>query len=798
MFSEFVMSCKGFEVRTLRPEGYGIYIDQNVAKLLLRDNEKDMTVLLYPEVTFRQQELGYFDLCQVVEEVARQTPLAYVMTRAVKSSKEGKKLLLSKCTQEISIESLLAEVENQLAKRIPGYKTRLGQRRLAELVLERAGRGGLVIARLSTGYGKTTLFGFLARVMSSHGLGGYGLLVSPLRALMRNLYNKSNNLKLKIAYIDSTMSSSERANVLEKMSRGLLDIIAVTPERFLDESFRRAVETNPPSFIAIDEAHVAVEWSLSFRPSYLYLLNYLSQAKTKRLRGVPIVAVSATLARAHAEFLANWLGFSKLYRVSFDDVEKKVNAVFLEGDPLREGLEISVLTVPEDEKRLEVLKVKVEELIAWSRSRRESSIGVIYVNFVERPPAPWLGAKTIAEFLSKSLEVPVVIYHGKMRKKKRKEVEDLIFSSGDNKNLIVVATKAFGMGVDIPHIRWTIHYIPSDSLEDLYQEVGRAGRDGRGARSLIFYNPLDFEIKRKLVVNELFSVLIPLKVYNTAVELAKTGIWKEAVPIPLELTGSRVKTFRVLEKLRESNLIDFTISKARSEGSTETLKFSRCVKGWHSLYPLRVESLNFRVEVGSCESWTSITSNAIALVSIKGEAEKLSAPTLDLLLAVYTEAAWKLSKLSDLQRAIEKALSCENTCFNEVLREYFNRKDLGFIAECRRLLQNRVEIVEVERFEEIANLVKDLMLCLSWRGVTLVSKKRSLVIPLLVALREKLRIEEQPRLISFSRLLKTSQNEIRLSGYGYIVVLTSCRKDIERVRTALSRYPFKTLVFVQR
>ncbi|MEM1851398.1 MAG: hypothetical protein QXK14_02555, partial [Acidilobaceae archaeon] len=70
--------------------------------------------------------------------------------------------------------------------------------------------------------------------------------------------------------------------------------------------------------------------------------------------------------------------------------------------------------------------------------------------------------------------------------------------------------------------------------------------------------------------------------------------------------------------------------------------------------------------------------------------------------------------------------------------------------------------------------------------------------PLLVALREKLRIEEQPRLISFSRLLKTSQNEIRLSGYGYIVVLTSCRKDIERVRTALSRYPFKTLVFVQR
>ncbi|MEM1873364.1 MAG: helicase-related protein [Acidilobaceae archaeon] len=802
VFLASVIYCGELEVRVLSPKGYGVYISDSLLRELT--GESSGAVAVYPEISFRANPSS-FDLCEAARRVVQRERVVYVVTRALAGGSAVEEIYINDYP-EAPVERLVEEVERHFVKLLSARGLRPWQRRLAELVLEKAGRGGLVVARLPTGYGKTVLLTLLARVMSSNGLGGYGLIVSPLRAIIRNQYLKSSKLGLRVAFIDSTLSPDSRARILEETSRGLVDVLMVTPERFLDDSFRSFLENNPPSFIALDEAHAVVEWSLTFRPAYLYLLSYLAKARREKLGKTPLVAVSGTLARSHTLFIVEKLGFKSIQSVGLDSSRASSNseALLIEGEAVRRDIELDVRIVPAGRKRLEELEEEVEKLVSWARSRSSGGAGIVYVGFVENAPVEWLNAKVVAETLSRSIEAPLVLYHGALRESERRKVEEFLLSDATPREVVVVATKAFGMGVDVPHIRWVVHYTLSDSIEDFCQEIGRAGRDGRGARAVVFYNPLDFELKRRLVVSEVLPATVPLRVYNTVAELSrKTG--ERAVSIPLELAGSKARTIKGLDKLREAGLVDFTIAKRRNlihkptPLLSENTKFYVCRSSAQDLYPLRIEARERVVEVGYCDEWVLATGDLLAVVELLSGVEKLHAPTLDLLLATYSEAAWRLSKLDELQSLIEEAVKVGEQRLLDLLEDYFDRRrELGAIADCRRLLlEESGKTLSLRELESLAALVKKLVLCLSRRGVTIATRRRRLAASLLTTLREKLGARDQPRLVPLSRLYKISRETVRLSSHGYLVVLVDSERDLEKAVRALERYPFKTLAYLQ-
>ena len=342
----------------------------------------------------------------------------------------------------------------QVLKTYFGYEGfRPGQDELIEAILN----GQDVLGIMPTGAGKSICYQVPALCME-----GITIVVSPLISLMMDQVKALNQAGVHAAYINSALTENQIAKAMMNATAGQYKIIYVAPERLETERFLRFAKEAPISMVTVDEAHCISQWGQDFRPSYLKVLQFID-ALPKR----PVVSAFTATATP----------------VVKDDIVRILNLQ----DP-------KVLVTGFDRENLyfgvKWNRDKEAALLDYLQNHLEES-GIVYC-------ATRKNVDKVCDFLA-SHGLPVTKYHAGLTPEERKSnQEDFIY----DRKPIVVATNAFGMGIDKSNVRYVVHYNMPQSLENYYQEAGRAGRDGASAECIILYSPQDTIINRYLIDNK--------------------------------------------------------------------------------------------------------------------------------------------------------------------------------------------------------------------------------------------------------------------------------------------------------
>jgi ATP-dependent DNA helicase RecQ len=337
---------------------------------------------------------------------------------------------------------------------------RLGQGTAVAAVV--AGRDAVVL--LSTGSGKSLCYQVPAVLASRRGA-GTTLVVSPLIALMEDQLAALAGRGVKAAALHSHQEADAQRAAVAAFMRGELDLLYVSPERAAKASFRRMLMQTPIALLAIDEAHCVSEWGHDFRPDYLTLRDL------RALTDAPMVALTATATPRVLEEIQTHLALR----------HPEVVRARLE----RPNLAFAVHAIRTQAARLAQLEHELDT--AGLRPRRGAGRAIVYCSTRKTTDA-------VAKAL-RSSGFAVGHYHAGRTKLARERAQQA-FEAGRTR--VLVATNAFGMGIDVPDIRLIVHFQTPGSVEAYFQEAGRAGRDGEPARCVLFFGASDLATQRRL------------------------------------------------------------------------------------------------------------------------------------------------------------------------------------------------------------------------------------------------------------------------------------------------------------
>lgn len=357
-----------------------------------------------------------------------------------------------------------------------GYSTfRKGQAEIIDNILS----GRDVLAVMPTGSGKSICYQIPALMFK-----GITIVISPLISLMKDQVNTLNDIGVKAVYLNSSMPFNEYLNALELAMQGYFKIVYVAPERLENPRFLDFAHSNLISMITIDEAHCVSQWGHDFRPSYLKILDFINKLSYRPI----ITSFTATATTQVKKDICKILQLKNPYTITtgFD----------------RKNLYFEVQH-PKD-KFLALIKIL---------EKNKNKCGIIYCGT----------RKNVEEVCQKlqDLKYKALRYHAGLSNNERiSNQQAFIYDECD----IMVATNAFGMGIDKSNVSYVIHYNMPKNIEGYYQEAGRAGRDGEPAQCILLYSGSDVSLNRFLIQNNENPELSPStleKIKKNELELLK-------------------------------------------------------------------------------------------------------------------------------------------------------------------------------------------------------------------------------------------------------------------------------------
>ena len=337
-----------------------------------------------------------------------------------------------------------------------GYDNfRTGQREVVEKLLS----GDNLLGAFPTAFGKSICYQLPGLMLP-----GLTVIISPLISLMKDQVDTLQGRGIDSAgLLNSSLTPEERSQELKRLADGEIKLLYVSPERFRSRRFLNTLRSHEISLFVVDEAHCISQWGHDFRPDYLALRTAIQMVNP-----YSVALLTATATPEVREDIVNQLHVEKCETI-IQSVE-------------RPNLKFSVCEVPGESEKYQLLTKQLDQL---------TGKGIVYAGTRRQ-------TEEIAEYL-KGQGYRVDFYHGAREESERTRVQDAFFDDTAAGIEIVVATNAFGMGIDKPDIRYVIHWTIAGSLEHYYQEAGRAGRDGEDSKCILFFCSGDRRLQDRFI-----------------------------------------------------------------------------------------------------------------------------------------------------------------------------------------------------------------------------------------------------------------------------------------------------------